>query len=464
MTDENQNMDGLPGDDEDENQHNSDDLPDSTDTSFQELLKEALKRQQSGNAKPPSKKGVNFRGFREQSGTPWLELVGDIESFPLRVKEIVRQSVMLPRHDFQVPIVAAYLMTPSALCNQIPILYCAGQSGSGKSTIGLIASALHGLQPIGAGSTFASIRNTIGASRRYDLTLPLSEEGNEKNTCIVWEDISPHDLLSEGNQTFALLKNGVTRSGTIQIAELGGTNVSFNVFCPKIISSIHHLYAKHQLRELVRRVLVIQHKHFDYWLAEDRVECDTLPDADELPDITTIDFTGFQSSFESYWSDHAVLNQWAKTARSLSSSRPKAFPANQWKMLKDVMCAGIVTGIWASREDAIESMLRYTRWHVANIESQASATQKALSRFIEERTTAQKEQNAEFVKSGMQRYVTPLEISAYDLKKHVELLKAQGELDTNSNVSDVNMAMNNIGWELKPSPSGHGNTWQPITG
>jgi hypothetical protein len=352
-------------------------------------------------------------------------------------------------------------MLPSALCNRVPIIFSQGSSGSGKSTLGYILCALHGQVPISAGSTFASIRNTIATVRCWDAKVPLEHVGNEKNAALVWEDIGASDLLANDGNIFALLKNGTERSGTISIAELGGTNKIFKVFCPKAISSIHPLYARYEFRELVRRLIVIQHKPRDMWSGEDFDDANRNSTPDELVDLSDLNWDGFQGAFRDYWEDKDVLQRWSSVSRSLAATKNHGIPGTLYKMSRDLICCAVVTGLLPNKEQALEHFRRYWQWHRDNIEAQASATQKALQRFIDEQTALTREANAKLVGTTMEWAIKPVEIDPTALKRHLETLYASGELDTGIQVKEVNAAMNNLGWELRPNTQKR-NTWQLI--
>lgn len=409
----------------------------------------------------PRKPRKNYASFREDSKETWENVAGEGALYE-RVGRLISSSILLPRQGFQLPIATAYLMLPSALCNRTPILFSQGASGSGKSTLGFIACAIHNCSPISAGSTFASIRNTIKQARLNDKSIQLEVPGNEKHAALVWEDIKPEDLLANEGNIYSLLKNGVERSGTITIAELGGSNLVFKVFSPKLISSIHPLYAQPQFRELVRRMIVVQHKPSDKWSKDDYDGFNSEVDPLDLIDLSDLDWQGLSTEFNTFWDDDATLKYWVETSRALSRIKNHGMSNPLYKMSRDLICTGLVTGIWSTKTEALRHMAQYWEWHLNSIESQATATQKALAAFIEKRTATLVKQNTDFKEKGLHQYVTPLEIEAKELKLHVDLLKAQGELDTQANTADINMAMNAMGWKLKPNTHRQ-NSWQPIS-
>lgn len=410
----------------------------------------------------PPKPRKNYARFREDSKQSWESVAGEGALYE-RIGRLVSSSILLPRQGFQLPIATAYLMLPSALCNTVPILFSQGASGSGKSTLGYLACAIHDCSPISAGSTFASIRNTIKESRLYDKSVQLDVPGNEKNAALVWEDIKPEDLLVNEGNIFSLLKNGVTRSGTITIADKEGGNLVFKVFSPKLISSIHPIYAQLQFRELVRRMIVVQHKPSDKWVSEDFDEWNSEIDPLDLIDLADLDWCSLTQEFNAFWEQDYILDLWVETNRSLARIKQHGMSSPLYKMSRDLICTGLVTGIWQTKQEALDHMAAYWEWHVGNIESQSTATQKALSNFIENRTATLVKQNKDFQSKGLHQYVTPIEIEAKELKLHVDTLRSQGELDTQATTQDINNAMQALGWRLRPNVK-KVNSWQHISG
>lgn len=441
-------------------QLNPDDLPSDEETLYvSDFLKEALEQEK---VRPTSVDKTDFSQFREDSKDYWNELV-EGDSFPEMLRDLLDKSVLLPRHNEQAKTALAYLLLPSALCNRVPILFSQGASGCGKSTLGYIACALHDVPPISAGSTFASIRNTIQTSRVWNPKEPLEQPGNERHCCLIWEDIKPDDLSGNDGNIFSLLKNGVERSGTITIAVLGGENMRFKVFSPKLISSIHPLYARHEFRELVRRLIVIQHKPVMHWNAADY--CDSTKDVDsnDLIELSDLNWSGFKKEFREFWEDRERLSLWATTQRKLARFKRFRMNPNDYKMSRDLVCCGVVCGVWCDIESACEHFADYWEWHRNSIESQASATQKALSTFIQTHTQTQAETNSRLIGTPMDWAVKPLEIDAKALKQWCEYLASQGELDSNPTIREINACMNSLGWELKPNSSNR-NTWQLANG
>lgn len=434
-----------------------DELPDG-----EEISKHILDAIAAQKERPTASDKLNYSRFREDSKQPWTDIAGE-GSLAERVGRLVSSSILLPRQGFQLPIAAAYLMQPSALMNKTPILASLGGSGSGKSTLGFIACAIHGVPPISAGSTFASIRNTISSVRVWDVSCSLEHPGNEKNAALVWEDISPSDLLANDGNIFALLKNGCERAGTITIAGEMGVNKTFKVFCPKFISSIHPIHARFEFRELVRRMIVIQHKPLSKWVKEDYDDYNSGTDPLELVDLNDLDWDGLKREFREFWEDPGILQLWVDTNRSLRSIRNHGMTNGLYSMSRDLICTGVVTGLWSTTREAIDHMAAYWEWHVGSIESQASATTKALAHFVESRTKADVERNKQALEAGKHSWVVPLEIPAKELKDHIDYLKAQGELDTQASTNDINNAMASLGWMLKPNAKRQ-NTWQPANG
>ena len=139
-----------------------------------------------------AKAPVSYASFRKSAKKPWTELIDDRKELSENVRAILDRLVILPNHSLHAPIATAYILIPSGLAEILPILFCQGAAGSGKSTIGKLASLVHygsmdGI--LGGNATYASIRNYLNKIRWISL-----EHGEEYNTILVWDDIKAKNL------------------------------------------------------------------------------------------------------------------------------------------------------------------------------------------------------------------------------------------------------------------------------
>lgn len=399
----------------------------------------------------------DYRSFREHSQDHWLEYVTTDQGFSEAVKNLLSQFVLLPRATFQLPIVLSYLMLPSVVCSSVPILFSHGLSGSGKSAIGEFCCAIQGTKAISAGSTFASIRNAIKQQRWYD-----DEMSIEKYCSIVWEDVSPSELRKFEGAIFSLLKNGISRDGTITIALADGDNLEFPIFSPKLISSVHPIYSEYDFRELVRRVIVIQHKPVKNWGHED-FEGNESPDPNDLLDVNDIDWSGFSFEFQKFWNNPSNLTQFAEVSKKLNRIRAHGIDKPLYKISKDLIATGVVCGYWEDTTTAIAHMKDYWQWHQMNIASQSSQLQKILELFIKEKSLVIEERNRMLTEAGQTQGIRAVELNPTELQSwwrhHMQL----GNVEPGTSTRQVNEAMLNLGWRLQLNAQSE-TKWLRITG
>lgn len=388
----------------------------------------------------------DYSKYRVAGKDTWQDLV-EGENCAEYVRELVRKCLLLPRGDFQWRIVASYLMLPSALCTSLPILFSHGLSGSGKSNLGYLACGIHNALPISAGSTFASLRNIINAARWHSPELG-DVPGNEKHAVLIWEDIAKEELLRQDKTILALLKNGVNRDGVVTVAVPGGAVSMFKVFSPKYVSSIHPLYSHYDFRELIRRMIVVQHKPVSRWLKDDYSEFYQGIEPPDLVEPQDIDWTGFNLEFNQFWGNPAHLEMWSSVTKSVSRKKKHGMPDANYKISRNLITCGVVCNYWATIDEAIDSMRQYWQWHEDNIESQVGATQKVLKRFIDECVSRIDESNSKAKAAKADWALQDYKIEPKAIKVYLSACASEGELDTGTTPKEVSAAMNNLGWHL----------------
>lgn len=396
--------------------------------------------------------------IRESDSELWTDYTSS-NYFPTQVMELLQQCVLLPRGDFQARIAASYLMLPSVFCNKIPILFSQGASGSGKSTIAYYACAIHGVEPLGSGSTFPAIRNQIRQVRFYDPKQGDKDPYNEKNCCLAWEDINPQSLRSFDGNIFNLIKLGVDRKGKISIASLGGENIEFSVFSPKLISSIHPVYAEHDFRELIRRIVVIEHKRYSQFLQSDHSDFYDGITPDELLDISSINWEGMSKEFNNFWMDKETAQKFAKARKSLRRPKGSDFPAALFDMYKDLMATGIVCGYFESAYDAVEHMQKYAVWHQERIENAATGTEVLLKELINSKRSLWDIEFERLKSKGQEDFCDPFSLDASEIKLFLDEKHRLGEIEINPNARERSTVMESLGFRLQLNTSTNKNEW-----
>lgn len=403
---------------------------------------------------------VNPADIRATDSELWSDLI-EAPTFPLQVLGLLKSTVLLPRGDFQAPIAASYLMLPSTFCNKIPILVSQGASGSGKSTIAHLACAIHGVEPLGAGSTFPAIRNQIRNNRFYRPEDGDSDDFNEKNCVMAWEDINPQALRGFDGNIFNLLKLGVDRKGKLSIAQVGGKNMEFSVFSPKLISSIHAFYAEHEFRELIRRIIVIEHKKFAHFGNDDfsLFYGDMTPD--DLLDLSNINFDGITSEFNNYWMNKDTAQEFARIKKSIRKPKTVEFPSAYFDMSKDLMTTGVVCGFWSSVNDAIEHMAQYFEWHKERIESAATGTEMLLRQLIRSKQELWELNFHKLKEKGQEDFCDPFRLDPVEIKNFLDDKSKTGEIEIVPNPVQRALVMESLGFRLKTGEDDTKNYWYP---
>lgn len=392
--------------------------------------------------------GIPFFEDYANEGLDSWELFCDSDYFPEQLLSILKEFLLLPRADFQIPIAASYLMLCSPMCHQLPILFSHGLSGSGKSTLGHIACKLHNRRPISAGSTPVAIRNDIQNGRWYEPKAGRSEKGNERPYALVWEDINANELLRQDGMILSILKNGIDRSGTVSIGALGGVNVEFEVFAPKYLSSVHPLYSDYQFRELVRRCIVIEHKPYSLWNENDYSNFYHLRDAEDINKIEFVNWDGLQHAFMNFWRDIERLKEYASLKRSLARIKKHGIQDVYYRPSLDLIATGVICGFWQTKEQGIDHMREYWMWHENNVTDEKSATEKSLLKFINSKTEKVQTQNDQFRQLGMYGCIREVEISPKELRDYILDANIKGELDSGISNKEIVRAMNGLGWKL----------------
>jgi hypothetical protein len=354
-------------------------------------------------------------------------------------------------------------MLPSVFCNKAPICLSQGGSGTGKSTLSHLACGIHNTEPLGAGSTFPSIRNQIRNDRFFDPDSGSKGNLNEKNCCLAWEDISSRSLREYEGKIFDLLKLGVDRKGKISIANMGGTNMEFEVFSPKLLSSITPFYAEHDFRELIRRLIVIEHKRFDFFSSTDhsQIQCDIEPD--DLIDLSSVEWKGCKAAFDSFWLNRETASRYAEVRRSVRKGRHSEFPTAYFDMSKDLITTGIVCGFFTSIDHAVGHFAEYYEWHKHRIESQATGTEMVLREFIR---VKREDYNAKWEKAksvGTEDFLDPFRLQPIEIKDFLDKKAKDGELDVNVTARERSSVMESLGYKLKTEAGTSTNYWYPAT-
>lgn len=275
----------------------------------------------------------------------------DIEHLPDLLEGIKKYGVILPSKDIQFPIIKHYLCCPSHKCSVLGVLFSYGSSGSGKSDITKIASAIHGLANhdaiVMAESSPASIRNKINLLKYGEDWREFKEQGisldeMEGNCILLWDDIKPHHLKKD--IMLSLLKSSYNRkSAIVEIADPGtGKNIAFNVFSKKVTSSIHPIWQDPNLIELKRRFLPIKHIPYSAMSEEDKAS-NLDPSSEDLILWEYVDFSEYRG-FENYWDSDRLeaFSNLLKDRKIRNVIRKANIDSKYIQLSSDIMVTGMI--------------------------------------------------------------------------------------------------------------------------
>lgn len=361
-----------------------------------------------------------FENLREESCDSIIDYWDCDLSFIENIKDIFNRSVLLPESNLQLPIVLAYSCVPSALCNRLPILCLFGDRGTGKSTLTSLIAAIHGQKILSAATTFAAIRNYVASNRWW---LP-QEQREEKNFMLLFDNVNPTTFSNE--QLYTLFLNGYDRkTDLIQISKGAGENMLFRVFSPKVLSTVHQLFAYPNLSELHRRLMVIRFSKLD-----------KMPDADNWLenriDIENLDLSWLHREFNIFWNDEERCKDFVSHKRTLK--KPKTISTENWAISHDIIATGLTVGLWENKHDAYFALSEYWDWINQFIDSKG-ALKLLLKDYIKEQSV--------FWEKGLQKY-----LSCKEVKSNVDKWKQDGKLELFPTQKIMIDLMADLGWTL----------------
>lgn len=406
---------------------------------------------------PPSQEGsspkpeLDYKHFREEHKEPLGELWDDNALLSNNFMTLAKESAIIPHADIQLPILTAYALIPSAMASIAPILYLFGDRGSGKSTATVLISAVQGCPIKSAATTFAALRTEFNKMRWH---VPETCEG-EKNCCLLFDNVNRETLLNE--QLYTMLLNGYNRkTDEISISKGNGETMVFKVFGLKVMSSIHNFFSQAKFSELARRCIVIKFKPFERMTPNETewLKLESTYNIVERLELEGLDLSILHKSFIEFWENPSNLLNYTSVKRKLVARKksfviPDVIDGSRWTISVDLICSGIVTGVWNSIDNAIEVIAKYWEWYELNIASAYGATHKILKDFIEDETKKAREVN-----ESLGYEAALLEVNPERLKKHINWASSQGMLDITPTPSVIANCMADIGWQLDKGSHG----------
>lgn len=274
------------------------------------------------------------------------------ESIYERTRNLLSHIIAFPYPEVQVPIVSSYLWTNQKFSSVLPILFCFGQPGSGKSNLAIVASKLHRSEPLNADNcTAVSLRNTCNAQKFLD-----EEKEYEADGALLILDNVQTATFKENRNLLSLFLGGYKRGqDKVQIGGMGGANIEFYTFSSRIISSVQPLHLEYELRELSSRCFLIPHSGLD--LIPDEVLERQNFSVEEAVKPEDINWEGFEYEYLKVWGEISYCALFAQHKKSLRNT--EKFPPRRWEMSRDVLATGLMVGAWSDPKKAKRCLSDY---------------------------------------------------------------------------------------------------------
>ncbi|MGL5805400.1 MAG: hypothetical protein ACRC11_08145 [Xenococcaceae cyanobacterium] len=349
---------------------------------------------------------------------------------------LLKKTVWLPLGELAHEIVCIYMLVPSALARVCPILLLNGARGTGKSTIGFLASKLHGVHVHTSADSFPAIRNDL-ESRKWMFDRELKKP-IERNAILIWDDID-EGIFTAKPDIYRMLKFGYDKeSDTISISTTKpGVNMQFRCFCPKILSSCSPLHVSPNTLELQRRMLLVKTKKVEEFTEAERIANNIHGElfATSRLDLSQYSWKGFEQEFVNFWSeDFARL--YVSVRKAIVKSPPK-LDSHQLPVSIDLLATGLASGVWNSEREAYDKIRAYWDWHSRTCSDNLASLAGLLGQLAQIA-----ELNAKNIDSSP-------EINSRHLRECANNWHHQGMLETEPSPKAIGMAMAQLGYRLK---------------
>lgn len=383
--------------------------------------------------------------------THWQEYWDSDLSLYENVFKLASKAVILPNHAVQLPIAVTYILIPSKWAKVLPILFSWGDKGTGKSTFAILASKIHGQsQVFSAADTFASIRNALDKMRWID---PETKQFEKDGVILCWDNLHRETLIRDP-RIYQMLLFGYNRnSDRILVASTDGTNREYQVFCPKVISSVDELHLDPEFFELHRRLLPIRHKQFEVFLPDEKNGLGNWNLATDRLELDSIDWEGVEDNFFAFWNDIDRCRQYVRYRSTLTRNGkkpftvPDVFTGEKWTVSVDLICTGLVLGTWQTIQQAIDAVALYWNWISTLSDEYGSNTKRLLNELIDQHLGSTRELQQIQRSHGFR--TEPLTISAEKVKMFLDEQQRKGTLDVTPKNHVVTKIMRQLGWKRK---------------
>jgi hypothetical protein len=369
-------------------------------------------------------------------------------------ENLVNLFVALPKKEVLARIAAIYMLIPSRWARVLPILFCYGDAGTGKSTISKLAARMHGqTNTFNAADTFASIRISLNQMR---FNMPETNqyiEDEREGALLCWDNIHAQTFAND-TKLYQMVLSGYDRgTDRISIADGTGGVREYFTFAPKIMSSVEELHLDPKYSELKRRLLIVPHKKWDKFSNAEKLTYSSNYEVNELLDIDTVFWDGIQDNFFLFWSTRLNCEQYVFNRQMLAKRKKNKLKlsehisSDRWATAIDFLATGMTLGAWESAQEACDFLGCYWQYIDDAIYSDIGATLQYIREFIFTETSHAVSINEEMQRKGLKQY--PISVNPTKLKNVLDSLHVEGKLEAPPLNKTINSLMRQEGWTLK---------------
>lgn len=368
----------------------------------------------------------NLGAIRESFSQPWRDAIewdGKIDITLYR--NLLRRTAKLPFPDIQEDIFLAAVLTPMPLAMMLPILFCQGVSGSGKSNLGKFAYTIYGNRPVVGATTYAAIRRkveklsrVVDCGRQIDLL-----------HCMVWDDISL-PIMRSSPQMYSFIKSCYDReTAVIEMADKDsdGGIIKFHCFGMRVFSSVYPYYSDEYFSEMNRRMLIFEtHKS---------------KDTQGLISYGSTNWDGLARVTSSLWENpdnHGTYGTYKRQVCDYANIGNHDISSERVNLCTDLLTTGLVLSIWEDVEQAFDALERFYDSTDELIRGKQSPVFQIVKNFLSERERMHDSLHRDY----------PIFIKPNELSIEVKSWQGKEVIDRALRAGELSGIMNDLGWEL----------------
>jgi hypothetical protein len=368
----------------------------------------------------------NLGAIRTASKKSWRDVLEWDGEASLKVyRDLLRKTAKLPYPEIQEDMFLAAVLTPMPLAEMLPILFCYGTSGSGKSSLGKFAYTVYGNRPIVGATTYSAIRRKVEQmARAVDAGIEI-----DLLHCMVWDDISLR-IMKSSPQMYSFIKSCYDReTAVIEMADRDSDTkvVKFRCFGMRVFSSTYPFHTDEDYDEMTRRSLIFETKK--------------VKSCGGLLSYGFIDWKGFERIIHSIWEDpkhNGVYKTWHNRVVEYGQSEECSIASDRVSLCADVLTTGLVLGIWRTESDAFEALEAFYNSTDDLIKCGQSVVYQVIKRFVSEAEKEHKAKDRQY----------PIFIKPNELTQEIKKWQAQDVIDQPLRNGELAGIMRDLGWEL----------------